>query len=212
MQVPMNSCPPTHPVRHASEKFDPFAEKLKTIYSAMDLAYAEVADGCGFLCAGCEDNCCRTRFYHHTYLEWLYLLRGWKKLEARQQAAIHSRAEDVCRQMAAAEPERGIPRRMCPLNSDGLCELYEFRPMICRLHGIPHTLHRPDGRKVIGPGCDDFHRQCASRSDTALDRTPHYRALADLEQQTRRALGLTDKIKLTVADMIVQFTYKDITI
>ncbi len=208
----MNSYPPTLPNRHPPEQFDPFAEKLQAIFSAMDLAYSEVADATGFFCTGCEDNCCRTRFYHHTYLEWLYLYHGWEKLAAEQRSAIHSRAEEVCRQMAAAGPAQDTPRQMCPLNSDGLCELYEFRPMICRLHGIPHTLHRPDGRKVIGSGCDDFHQQCASPGDAALDRTPHYRALAALEQQIRRALGLTDKLKLTVADMIVRFTYSNITI
>ena len=208
----MNSCPPTIPVCHLSEQFVPYAQKLQTIFAAMDLAYTKVADVHGFLCTGCEDNCCRTRFYHHTYLEWLYLHYGWKKLETEQQAAIQARAAEICRQMATDEPLQESPRRMCPLNSNGLCGLYEYRPMICRLHGIPHTLQRPDGRKVIGPGCDDFHQQCAPRREATLDRTPHYRALADLEQQIRRALGLTDKLKLTVADMIVRFTYSDITV
>jgi hypothetical protein len=94
---------------------------------------------------------------------------------------------------------------MCPLNDSGRCELYEYRPMICRLHGIPHVLRRPDGSKTAGPGCDTFERECGSRSDAVLERTPHYRALAALEQEFRRVMGVVKGPKLTVAEMIVQF-------
>jgi Fe-S-cluster containining protein len=201
----MNLFGPARSIRHVSDRFAPFAEKLQAVFAAMDSAYAAVAEKYRFHCAGCEDNCCRTRFYHHTLLELFYLHRGWSALESQQRAAVRSRAKDVCRQMTVQPPGGGASRSMCPLNHSGRCELYEYRPMICRLHGIPHVLLRPDGAKTAGPGCDAFERQCGSRSDAVLDRTPHYQALAALEQELRRAMEFSYRPKLTVAEMIVQF-------
>ncbi|KPJ77030.1 MAG: hypothetical protein AMJ54_09580 [Deltaproteobacteria bacterium SG8_13] len=198
-------------MRQAADRFAPYVPRLQAVFSAMDLAYVEVAGTYRFRCSGCEDNCCRTRFHHHTYLEFFYLHHGWEKLEKQRREILMSRADDVCRAMDALAPGRDTHRRMCPLNVDGLCELYEHRPMICRLHGIPHVLQRPDGRKTTGSGCDAFHRHYGDRSDAVLERTPHYGALAALEQEFRRTVGLADKLKMTVAEMIVRFTFLCIT-
>lgn len=85
--------------------------------------------------------------------------------------------------------------------------LYEQRPMICRLHGIPHTLRRPDGRIQTGRGCDDFYRQCGRGVAAPLDRTPLYIAMADLERRLREKLNYRQKIKMTVAEIIVDDTF-----
>ena len=63
----------------------PFIERLKTLYADMDAAYQAAADHYGFHCDGCLDNCCLTRFYHHTHLEYLILRQGFLSLprEAR---------------------------------------------------------------------------------------------------------------------------------
>jgi hypothetical protein len=95
-------------------------------------------------------------------------------------------------------------RVMCPLNEQGRCAIYAHRPMICRLHGIPNTLRRPDGRILTGPGCDDFYLQCGASGGEPLDRTPLYTAMADLERRLRDRLGFKSKIKLTVARMILK--------
>ena len=188
--------------QHVSERFAPFAARLQELFAAMDAAYDAVAGRYGFHCSGCEDNCCRTRFHHHTYLEVFLLRRGLEKLEPEQRAEIESRANDACREKSVTSPDIGTRQRMCPLNIDGLCRLYEYRPMICRLHGIPHVLRRPDGYRTVGSGCAAFQGQCGSRSEAVLDRTPHYKALAALEQEFRRAMGLTDRVKSTVAGII----------
>jgi Fe-S-cluster containining protein len=197
---------PALSIHRVAERFAPYAERLQAIYTAMDAAYSAIAEQYRFVCPGCEDSCCRTLFYHHTYVEWFYLHHGWETMASRQQSAIQSRAKEFCRQVEADAPLKEKRLRMCPLNNGGLCGLYAYRPMICRLHGIPHSLRRPDGRQTVGPGCDVFYRQCAARSDAILERTPHYTALAALEQDFRRATGLSDRLKLTVADMIVRFT------
>ena len=45
--------------------FDVFLGKLETIYGAMDRAYGEAASFYRMDCAGCQDNCCRTYFFHY---------------------------------------------------------------------------------------------------------------------------------------------------
>jgi hypothetical protein len=91
---------------------------------------------------------------------------------------------------------------MCPVNRDGLCTLYDYRPMICRLHGLPHMLLQPGGKAICGPGCGQFDRQCSHKSCSPLDRTPLYLSMARLERELRQAAGVSGKIKMTVAQMI----------
>ena len=98
---------------------------------------------------------------------------------------------------------------LCPLNSDGRCELYSHRTMICRLHGIAYRVRRPDGRIVEGPGCDRFEQGLVEKGMTAvrLDRTDFYNDLARIEGDIRRSLNLRDlKLKKTIADMIVDWS------
>jgi Fe-S-cluster containining protein len=98
---------------------------------------------------------------------------------------------------------------MCPLNRDGQCVAYPYRPMICRLHGIPHELHRPGGKIIKNPGCDSFFDQCRDRGTTEyirFDRTPFYQQMAMLEKELRQETGYAEKIKLTIAQMLVTIT------
>ncbi len=156
----------------------------------------------GFCCDGCEDNCCRTRFYHHTYLEYLYIHKGLKTLDRRRQREIQSRAIEICRETAKAD-EKAVPvRLMCPLNYDGRCSLYTYRPMICRLHGISHELQKPGQNVILGPGCGMFDRRCSDKGYYKFDRTPFYFEMAQLENDLKQAAGLDDRIKVTIAEMI----------
>jgi Fe-S-cluster containining protein len=181
-----------------------FAMEADRLLAQMDAAYDRVAAKAGFVCNGCEDNCCRTRFYHHTLMELLYLQSGLVALPPGQQLRISDRAEAAAQQMKTLEWEGRPVRVMCPLNQQGRCVLYAHRPMICRLHGIPNVLRRPDGRVLTGPGCDAYDRQCGPTSGDPLDRTPLYTAMADLERRLRQRLGVSRKIKLTVAQMILK--------
>jgi hypothetical protein len=186
----------------------PFLDRLKTIYAAMDEKYQAAADYYGFNCTGCDDNCCFTRFYHYTLLEYLYIFDGLNHLDAEKQAQIKDRALDVCRETDAADAN-GVPvRMMCPLCVDGLCLLYPYRPMICRLHGIPHELRRPGGGLMQASGCDAFTRQFQGKQRFKFDRTPFYREMAGLEKEFRQSLGLPIKIKMTVAQMIKSYGHR----
>lgn len=178
--------------------------EVQQLFAKMDAAYGNTAVMTGFVCNGCEDNCCQTRFYHHTLLELIYLRSALTALPPALRNRIEKHAEAVCRQMAVLQRHGELVRVMCPLNEQGLCILYAHRPMICRLHGIPHGLYRPDGRILAGPGCDAYYVQCGHSNDAHLDRTPLYTAMADLERRLRGRLGFDRKIKLTVAEMIIE--------
>jgi Fe-S-cluster containining protein len=191
------------PIHHDDPNLASFFDRLKSIFTAMDRQYAEIAGHYGFQCNGCEDNCCRTRFYHHTYLEYLYIHSGFNNLAIQTKQEILSRAGDVCRNNDMADEKHTTARAMCPLNFDGLCSLYNYRPMICRLHGIPHEIRKPGQNIVRGPGCGMFAVHCSDKRYRKFDRTPIYFAMAKLESELKQALGLTSKIKLTIAEMIM---------
>ena len=203
MEVVMDSV--QLPPRIPDEKLTAYFERLQAIYESMDRDFGQAAVFYEFQCRGCEDSCCLTRFYHHTYLECLFVLKGLTALAPSLRNTIRTKAESVCRQSARAD-DQGLPvRLMCPLNQDGMCVLYHYRPMICRLHGIPHELHRP-GRPVIhGPGCGEFNAKCSHKPYFKFDRTNFYFQMAALENEFRQAVGLTGRIKLTIAEMILEF-------
>ena len=164
----------------------------------MDDAYNVSAGKNGFVCRGCDDNCCRSFFYHYTLLEYAYLLEGLKGLDQKSRDKVLKRTKEV------AKKQTGPEKAMCPLNSDGACILYDQRPMICRLHGIPHILQSPAGVIVPGPGCADFVRQGGSSTASPLDRTPLYRQMSALEKILRQTAGADLKFKMTIAQMIVE--------
>ena len=178
------------------------------LFARMDSAYEAVAVRLGFNCQGCEDNCCRSLFFHHTLVEYFWLQSGFASLPDAQQDQIRHQAAQVMAQPTESEGPVADDgeRPMCPLNTNDRCGLYAHRPMICRLHGIPHELHHPGGRIQTGPGCDALYR--CSREESAdrvrLDRTPWYTALAQLERQLRDRTGYGAKIKMTIAEMILE--------
>jgi Fe-S-cluster containining protein len=194
------------PVRH---RYLPFLIQLEALFDDMDRSYATAARRYGFQCHGCTDNCCLTRFYHHTLLEYLYLQEGLRSVEPAVRQAVRARALEADGQLSTASPGQPAPRVMCPLNRQSRCTLYDYRPMICRLHGIPYELHRLDAGVTTYPGCDAFFDQCRQhgRTDyTPFDRTPFYRRMALLEKALRANLAVTDKIKLTIAQMMAAIT------
>lgn len=189
-------------ITSCEEKLIPFMERLEVIYKKMDEKYNETANHYGFYCGGCEENCCFTRFYHHTFAEYLYIKKGFEALERINRAEIKERAISVCRQTDELD-RSGLPARLlCPLNYEGMCILYEYRPMICRLHGLPHEIIMPGGVKKTGPGCGEFNARCGDREYFKFDRTPFYTETAGLERDFKEASGISERIKMTVAQML----------
>lgn len=190
-----------HPSRlEAPPAGDDWLPRIDSIFGDIDRAYQAVAEAYGFRCRSCEETCCRSHFYHHTFLEFFFLREGFRQMPANEQQRLARQAQRVCK-----EVEAGAEKILCPVNSAGRCRLYRHRPMICRLHGIPHKLHHPVRGWIVGPGCELFSRRHSSDDSLRIDRTPHYRRVAQLEQEMKAALGLQGRIRMTVAEMVTQF-------
>lgn len=174
---------------------------LIDLYHDMDTQWDTVASAYEFQCNGCTDNCCTSLFYHHTHIEQAYLRYGFNQLPQPEQNRIRSLAQTYCDQTFANGNLEESLKLLCPANKDEKCSLYPYRPMICRLHGLPHELNRPGTLPVKGPGCD------AGRFDQqhyiAFDRTPFYKRMAQLELTYRQAFGMAGKTKLTVAQILL---------
>ena len=183
--------------------YAPFIDRFKIILASMDLKYKEAADYYGFDCTECEDNCCFTRFFHHTLLEYLYTMEGYGTLDCAKQVEVKRRALEVCRKTDEAVSKGISVRLMCPLNFEGRCILYIHRPMICRLHGIPHELRKPGMDIQYHSGCVTFQNQCKDKPHLKFDRTPFYLRVATLEKNLKTAVGITHKVKMTVAEMLL---------
>jgi len=181
-------------------------QELSGLYTKMEDAYDQVAERIGLSCQGCPDNCCNSYFQHHTHIEWAYLWDGIRSCSAERQQEFVNRAREYVEGSRVVLAQGVRPAIMCPLNDDGLCGLYEHRLMICRMHGIPNTFVRPDGKKVSFPGCFRCQELCSPLTEVpVLDRTTFYRNLATLEMAFVGAnVKPLPKVKLTLAEMLVQ--------
>ncbi|ETR73675.1 MAG: hypothetical protein OMM_00765 [Candidatus Magnetoglobus multicellularis str. Araruama] len=183
-----------------------YKQKLTDIYQQMDHSYQESANAYDFVCNGCEDNCCNTRFFHHTHIEFAYLVFGLRQLSDHKQNEIIQLASQVCQKSQEMLSNNQLIRLMCPLNEKGKCILYDSRPMICRLHGLAHELRFPGKPVQYTPGCNAFsqHFKLLNLNHYhTFDRTPHYIQMAQLENQFREEYQIDQRFKMTIAEMIV---------
>lgn len=117
--------------------------------------------------AGCS-ACCRGLFDITLLDAWL-LKTGFDRLPADVRSAAEAKSRARLRELQAAWPDfqapyllNGLPDEEwtempaedptpCPLLVDGRCLVYSFRPMICRLHGLPNIDH--SGEDFAGSWC-----------------------------------------------------------
>ena len=178
------------------------AERILQLYEEMERAYAQVAEQLDFSCDGCPDNCCDSWFQH-----W----EGFRQLPPTKQEEILERSRHyvVVSDQALAKNER--PQVMCPLNEKGRCVLYTHRLMVCRTHGVPATMQRPDGQRLDFPGCfccQEVVRRTNNDSDMSqvprMERTLLLRELVKLENELMDGKRhLYPRLKLTIAQMLV---------
>ncbi|MFO7801511.1 MAG: hypothetical protein R6V55_04335 [Desulfovermiculus sp.] len=180
--------------------------RLADLYARMEAEYDTLASRLGLTCAQCTDNCCTSYFQHHTYIEWAYLWQGLDTLEPEPRQAVLDRAQTNVRKAKDCLAQGQRPRLMCPLNEQGLCILYSYRLMICRLHGVPNQVRMPNGQTKQFPGCRKCQELTADMDRVPiLDRTSMYIELAQLE---RDYLGSRrphlPKVDMTLSEMLVQ--------
>lgn len=181
--------------------------KLATLYSDMESAYARTAATLDFSCQGCTDNCCDSYFMHHTYIEWAYLWRGLSELSKNRLDVVLARARGYEDASAEALARNERPSEPCPLLdlAAGRCELYAHRMMICRMHGVAHTLARRGLPSAEYPGCFRYEALRKERPYApVMDRTPFYIRLAELERSyLGSGYGKLPKVDMTLAGMII---------
>lgn len=176
-------------------------ESIRTLFDHMDTAWDKIAAQYLFNCTGCADNCCQSLFFHHTHIESAYLRHGLDQLAPDKKQAILGRAKTYCEKTF---DQTGAPKSLklfCPANENGRCLVYDYRPMICRLHGLPHELTRPGFPPVRGPGCSAG--KFNEKPYIKFDRTPFYQQMARIEIVFRRTAHKTGKIKQTIAQILV---------
>ena len=187
-----------------------FSQELANIYAAMEDGYDKVAVEIGLSCQGCPDNCCDSYFLHHTYCEWAYLWEGLLELAEEQRGSIIERAEKYVQESHRQLARNERPQILCPLIDNGLCGLYRHRLLVCRMHGIPATMTRPDGQSMRFPGCfrcqEIVTEKYPQEQDApAMDRTSLFRQMVSLETRLLdEKRHLLPKVKLTIGEMIVQ--------
>ena len=188
----------------AGKKGQGLFSRLAGLYARMEQAYDAGAQQAGLTCKDCATNCCTSFFQHHTYVEWSYLWRGLQSLPPAQRKTFVKRAEQYVEEMRANIAMNILPTAMCPVNDKGLCTLYPYRLMICRMHGTRNRFSLPNGQQQEFPGCVRFTELPGAASLPALDRTPFYKELAALELEFHQKAGRPlPRVNLTLAEMIV---------
>jgi Fe-S-cluster containining protein len=101
--------------------------------------------------AGCSD-CCH-QLFQITEIEAAWISHGIHSMDEAKRDRLTKRAEPYLQQRRRLVTTKGEPeawgnlpptgtRLACPALEDGVCQIYEFRPLICRKFGIP--LYNPD--------------------------------------------------------------------
>jgi len=181
-----------------------YIKELFKIYGEFDKEYKELASFYNFNCSGCEDNCCNSVFYHYTLIEYFALLEGFNGLSSRLQKQSIQRAKEYIKQLNKFRYKEQQIKIMCPLNYDGLCAVYEYRPLICRVYGLPGVLNHPIKGKQEFKGCKRFQEiNKNNQEDKKIDRTPYYTRIATIETRLRKNLNYLLKFKKTIAEMII---------
>jgi hypothetical protein len=183
--------------------------ELEEIYQGLEKDYDAVARQLSFSCTHCPDNCCDSYFLHHTYAEWAYLWLGFRQLDSDTQQVILQRASTAVLACEKALMRQERPQVMCPLNEGGLCILYTHRLLVCRTHGVPASMTRPDGRKLTFPGCFRCQEIVDSlggitKGVPTTERTPYLQRLAALEAALLKGdRQRHPKVGLTISQMLV---------
>jgi len=186
------------------------SRELADIYATMELQYDAVAGKVGLSCSGCPDNCCDSYFLHYTYSEWAYIWEGIRALDDETLEKIVERSKRYVEESRKILQRKERPKLLCPLNDEGLCTLYSHRLMICRLHGIPASMTRPDGQALKFPGCfrcqEIIQEKYQKEADVPfMNRTELLARVAALESDL---LGgkrhLFPKVRRSIAEMIAE--------
>ena len=161
---------------------------------------------------GCTD-CCH-HLFQITELEAGFISHGVKRLPDAQRLAMEQRARDYSQARQKLLCQRQVPdawgslppaglRLACPALEDGACQIYEYRPLICRKYGMP--LYNPQKPERIF-ACELNFRPGEEIVDSQLVhiQTALYRDAADVQAEYNVQGGRRDDKPVTVARAILE--------
>jgi Fe-S-cluster containining protein len=140
--------------------FTQFFKKYEAVVAMADIAFNKVKDS-NPECVKCKINCsdCCYALFDLTLIEAVYInhktrenFAGEKRVKLEEKANIADRAvfklkKNAYNKLKSGKSEDEIindlaaKRIRCPLlNESDCCALYEFRPITCRLYGIPVSI------------------------------------------------------------------------
>jgi len=162
--------------------------------------------------AGCSD-CCH-QLFQITEIEAAYVSRGVLTMDPAIRGRLQERARtymEARRSLVTAqgEPEAwgSLPpvgtRLACPALEDGVCTIYEHRPLICRKFGIP--LYNPDkpGR-VFACELNFANGEEIQDPDLIQIQTAIHQDWKQVQAGYNRAGGRRDRAPITVARALLE--------
>jgi uncharacterized protein len=172
----------------------PLQQRYLEIIAAVDAEFARSVrlHGERIHCRrGCTD-CCYHRF-RITEIEAAYIRTGIERLSASARAALAHRAREYV---------SGV-RMACPALENGVCSIYESRPLMCHKFGMP--LYNPDKPDRIF-ACELNFKSGEEIHDPDLIhiQTGIHHQWRQLQSQYDEAGGYRDPEPLTVARAILE--------
>jgi Fe-S-cluster containining protein len=140
--------------------FSPYFEKYEQLVAAADKAFERVSSAFDE-CVKCKPSCsdCCFALFDLTLIEALYInhkfnetFKGSDRVALMEKAnradrRIHRLKRNAFKSLQEGKEEREIlaelslERIRCPLLSEKeLCEMYDFRPITCRVYGVPFAI------------------------------------------------------------------------
>ena len=140
--------------------FTPYFEKYEQLVAAADKAFERVSSAFEE-CVKCKPSCsdCCFALFDLTLIEALYINHKYnEKFKGSDRAALMEKASRADRRIHRLKrnafkalqegreereilAELSLERIRCPLlNEKELCEMYDFRPITCRVYGIPFAI------------------------------------------------------------------------
>lgn len=130
--------------------------------------------------AGC-DLCCKNSYYPTSQLEYEYVKLGLSKnFTSKEREQISQSVLEIFierKLFAKANPNLLDFSYKCPLLVDGKCGIYDYRPLLCRAHGlIYHDIDNPNKENI--PHCMTLGLNYSDVFDSDRSEFSEERALA----------------------------------
>jgi Fe-S-cluster containining protein len=140
--------------------FSTYFEEYEKLVSGADQAFARIQQACPDKVT-CKRGCCDCCYalFDLTLVEAMYLNHHFKQLPPEVKNRVYLRADKADRKMVMAKKKAfrmqgkgesreevlkmvGQEKIRCPfLGENDQCEMYEHRPITCRLYGVPQEIN-----------------------------------------------------------------------